>query len=91
MKCRHAQREPQCQETQSNLYSTVTDSRWGFTLGFRLGGISNANFSIRVGGRSNANFHVFYQHVAGIPNAKFRDGGLSQREDPQRECFRVAV
>ena len=48
------------------------------TLGFCVGG--NANFMLRIGG--NANFSVFrYQHV-GIPNAKFRIGGLSQCKDP---------
>ena len=32
----------------------------------------------------NANFSVFeYQHV-GIPNAKFRVGGLSQRQGPKQ-------
>ena len=48
----------------------------------------NANFSVRVGG--NANFSVFrYQHV-GIPNAKFRVKGLSQRKDPARMVLRCS-
>ena len=41
-----------------------------------------------VGG--NANFSVFrYQHV-GIPNAKFRVGGLSQREDTTQVFLRCS-
>ena len=40
--------------------------------------------TFRVHVWDNANFSVFrYQHV-GIPNVKFRFGGLSQREDPTR-------
>ena len=47
-------------------------------LEFCIGG--NANCTFRIGG--NANFSVFrYQHV-GIPNAKFRVGGLRQCKDP---------
>ena len=39
----------------------------------------NASCMFRVGG--NANFSVFKYHHVGIPNKKFRVGGLSQRED----------
>ena len=47
-------------------------------LGFCIGG--NANCKIRVQGK--AKFSIFrYQH-AGISNAKFRVGGLSQYKDP---------
>ena len=46
-------------------------------VGVYVGG--NVNFSVRVGGY--AHFSVFrYQHV-GIPNAKFRVGGLTQHAD----------
>ena len=38
----------------------------------------------------NTNFSVFrYQHV-GIPNAKFRVGGLSQCKDPTRVFLRCS-
>ena len=53
-------------------------------LGVCVGG--NANFSVRIGG--NANFSVFrYQHVC-ISNAKFRVGGIAQREFPTRGVLR---
>ena len=53
-------------------------------LGFCVGG--NANFMFCVGGY--ANFSILrYQHVS-IPNAKFRAGGLSHREDPTQVFLR---
>ena len=56
-------------------------------LRFCVGG--NANFMFRIG--DNANFSVFrYQHV-GIPNAKFRVGGLSQCKDSKQVFLLCSV
>ena len=50
--------------------------------------VGNANFSVRV--EDNPNFSVFrYQHV-GIPNAKYRVGGIVQRKPPTREVLRCS-
>ena len=52
-------------------------------MGFNVRG--NANVMFLVGG--NANLSVFrYQHV-GMPNAKFRVGGIVQRKPPTREVL----
>ena len=65
------------------LDSTQPTFHW-VVLGFCVW--TNANFKIRSG--DNANFSVFrYRHV-GIPNAKFRVGGLSQRKDPTQMFLR---
>ena len=70
--------------TQKNCVGDPTQPifHW-LALGFCIGG--KTNFMLRVGG--NANFSVFrHQHV-GIPNAKFRVGGIVQPKPPTREVL----